>query len=259
MKALARLWLFLFLLFPCLAQSQIVNIEDRRSQNRDTILWLGNLNLGFNLVQNGTAIFTLNGGINAEHIHHRHIFLSFTRFNLVRAGEQDFVNDGFQHLRYNYEIKSRITWEVFTQAQYNERIKLRLRTLLASGVRISLLPRTSRQRAYWGTSYMHEYNEEKKEEDGVGHIVYRRDHRWSNYVSFRFKLGGNTVLANTSYYQPLFDNFADLRLSSQTSLQIGITKKLKFNTLFSIIYDSRVPEEVSNTIYKWTNGLRLEF
>lgn len=259
MKALAWLWLGLFFLLPGLAQSQIVNIEDRRSQNRDTILWLGNLQLGFNLVENGKAVYTLNGGINAEYIHHRHVFLSFTRYNLVRAGEEDFVNDGFQHLRYNYELKPRLTWEIFAQAQYNERIKLRLRTLLGTGLRFSLLPIESEQRAYLGFSYMYEYNEENQEADGVPFISYFRDHRMSNYVSFWIKLGENTILANTSYYQPLLNNFADLRLSSQTSVQIGITRKLKFNTKFSIIYDSRVPDEVSNTIYNWSNGLRLDF
>lgn len=250
----------LFFLSPFWGQSQIVNIEDRRSQIGDTILWQGNLNVGFNLVQNGDAIFTFNGGINAEHFHNRHLFLSFTRFNLVRVDEKDFINDGFQHLRYNYRLNARFTWEIFAQAQYNEKINLRLRGLVGTGPRITLLPKSEKQRAFLGLLYMYEYDEEKQENAaGESQLIYFRDHRLSSYLSFRFELGENTVLANTSYYQPLLTDFSDLRLSSQTSLQIGITKKIKFNTTFSILYDSRVPEEVSNTIYSWRNGVQWEF
>lgn len=254
-------FLLLFCLFLTFSgYTQIVNIEDRRSEVGDTVLWLGNMNFGFNLVQNGDAVFTFHGSVNAQYLHHRHLLLSFTQFNLVRVDAQDFVNDGFQHFRYNYRLNDRLTWEAFTQAQYNEKIKLQLRGLLGTGLRLALLPLKHKHRAYLGSLYMYEYNEENETDElDTPFVVYRRDHRLSNYIACRFELGDNIVLANTSYYQPLINNFADLRLSSQTAFQIGITEKLRFNTTFTILYDSRVPTEVNNTIYSWKNGIRWEF
>ena len=46
---------------------------------------------------------------------------------------------------------------------------------------------------------------------------------------------------------------------ARTELEMAITKKIKFITTISIIYDSRVPEEVNNTIYSWNNDLKWEF
>ncbi|MEL6636800.1 MAG: DUF481 domain-containing protein [Bacteroidota bacterium] len=236
---------------------QIVNIEDRRSFRADTIAWFGNVQLGFNLVDNGDPVYTLNGGINVEYQRMRHLFLSFSRFNLVRVVDQDFVNDGFQHLRYNYTLGPRLTWEAFAQAQYNEKIKLRFRGLIGTGPRWSLLPEASKQRAFLGALYMYEYNEDNvATETNPDALDYLRDHRLSAYLALRFAIGANLVLASTSYFQPVIDNFADQRLSSQTTGQLTITEKLKFTTTFSILYDTRVPEGVPNTTYRWINGIR---
>ena len=260
MKRILLSVLFLLaLMFPFDLASQIVNIEDRRSQRGDTVAWFGSVDLGFNFVQNGNAIITLKGGINLERLHLRHLFLSFSRFNLVRIENQDFINDGFQHFRYNYRLNKRITWEVFAQAQYNEKISLRLRSLLGTGPRFSLLPAASRQRMFLGTLYMYEYDEETEQKEEGEIVIYHRDHRLSTYLAFRFQLRENVVIASTSYYQPVLTDLEDLRLSSQTTLLLNITKKLKFTTTFSIVYDSRVPEEVLNTTYSWTNGVRWEF
>ena len=134
-------------------------------------------------------------------------------------------------------------------------LRLRLRLLLGGGPRFALLPAKSPHRLFVGTLYMYEYNEEKEDEA----IVLRSDHRLSAYLAFRIKLGEKASLVSTSYYQPVLDDFADLRLSSQSSLLLPITSKLKFTTVFSILYDSRAPAEVVNTTYSWTNGLKWSF
>ncbi len=248
---------FVLLLSTQRLSAQIVNIEDRRSFRSDTIAWFGNVRLGFNIVDNGDAVYTFNGGINVEYQRNRHLFLSFSRFNLVRVLDQDFINDGFQHLRYNYRINQQLTWESFGQAQYNEKIKLRFRGLLGTGPRLALLREANKQRAFLGALYMYEYNEENiTNENDEAALQYLRDHRLSTYLALRFILGPNLVLASTSYYQPVLTNFSDLRLSSQTNAQLTITQKLKFTSTFSIVYDSRVPDGVPNTIFRWVNGIQ---
>jgi len=232
--------------------AQIVNIEDKRANRADTVAWHGRLNIGFNLADNGSTVVTFKGGINLEHVNNRHWFLSLTNYNLVQVEQQDFINDGFQHFRYNYQINSILTYEAFTQAQYNEKLKLRLRWLMGSGLRFTVLNQ-EKHKVFLGLTYMYEFNRESEPEKEF------RDHRMSTYLSINVKPFKNAKLSNTTYYQPVLNNLKDLRLSSQTALVINLTKKLLFTTIFNITYDSRVPESVTNTFYSFRNGVRFNF
>ena len=108
-----------------------------------------------------------------------------------------------------------------------------------------------------GLSYMYEYDEEFFKETDL--TIYHRDHRLSSYFSFVTKPSGNFKLSGTTYFQPLLNDWSDIRLSSQAALLFNITKHLHFSTAFNIVYDSRVPEGVVHTFYSLKNGFRWEF
>ncbi len=242
-------------LFTYGAFAQIVNIEDKRSALADTSAWFGHVDLKFNLVENGNSIISINGNIRLEYLRNRHTFLGLTNYNLGKVGANDFINQGFQHLRYNYKVKKRLTWEAFTQAQYNEKIKLQLRWLLGTGPRFELFKR-EKNRAYLGTLYMFEYDEEVFGDDFE---EYHRDHRLSTYFSFNVQPHPNVRISGTTYFQPVLTDLSDLRISSQTSLNFDISSHWAFSSAFSITFDSDTPEGVVNTIYQWQNGLRWSF
>lgn len=249
------LTLFALFGFLCLctpSYAQIVNIESKRVVHVDSSEWYGRLNLGFNLIENGNSIINFNGGANLEYVKGHHWFLALTNFNFIQIEKEDFINDGFLHFRYNYSINKFLSYEAFTQAQYNEKLNLQLRWLLGTGLRFALVNKKDHN-AYLGVSYMYEYNEETSPE------LEFRDHRMSSYFSFSIKPFKNARFTGTSYFQPVLNDFNDLRLSSQSALAIDLTKNLKFTTTLNITYDSRVPEDVVNTIYSFRNGIRLDF
>jgi len=239
--------IFFLALSPHLAKAQIINIEDKRISSQDSTHWLGSINLGFNLYENNGSVFTLKGGMIIEYDKGKHLWLAVNQFNLVKAEGSNFVNDGFQHVRYNFQLRPRLTYEAFAQAQYNERVRIKIRGLLGTGLRYQLL---KDEAFYLGLSYMYEYEEESKSN------IIRRGQRMSSYVSFSIRPSEVFSISNTSYFQPLFTNWNDLRLSSQTNILIKITNRLSFTTSFSITYDTQVPEEVTNTIYRFNNGIR---
>ena len=253
-----RAMLILFLLAFCFIQSQgqIVNIESKRSNKLDSINWNGSVNLGFTLVDNGKQVMTIKGNFRLEHIRGSHLFLSITDFKFGKIDKDGFQNEGFQHLRYNYSIKPRIIWEAFSQIQYNEKIKLRFRGLAGTGPRFGIIHKDPFY-LYAGIMYMYEYNEEEYGDPQVIH--YFQDHRISTYVSFSLKPLDNLHISSTSYFQPVISDFSNLRLSSVTSMNIYITEKLQFTNSFNITYDSRVPEDVPNTIYGLASGLKYSF
>ena len=248
-----------FGLFCCLyltSTAQIVNIEDKRTTPLDSTGWTGLFDAGFTLVDNGRRVITVNGRATVQAQRYRHTWMSFSDLALVRAADQDFVNQGFQHLRYNYDWADRWTYEAFAQVQYNERILVGLRTLLGTGVRHQLLSTQEEKGLFVGLAYMYEYDEVAER------TIFHRDHRLSSYLSFRVRPTSTLRLAGTTYYQPLLTDWGTYRVSTRTQASLTITEKLSFTSTFELTYDARLQEdapEVPATIYKWVNGLRYVF
>jgi len=240
-----------FCVFPAIAQ--IVNVEDKRSSFTDSIQWVEQLEIGLNLTHNKKDVLTLHGKAQIEFTYYDKLLISITNFNFVKAGDQNFVNEGFQHLRYNSRMKKAwLTYELFGQVQYNERANIAIRALGGTGFRVRLFEK-AKDRAYLGTAYMYEFEEESLEN------LKHNNHRLSTYFSLSWHPQSNIQIASTSYYQPLFTNVKDYRLSSQTAMIFSFSKRLDFKTTFAIIYDSRAAVGAPKTIYRFLNSLRYRF
>lgn len=253
MRSLIFCWL---IVFGHTLTAQIVNIEDKRADPLDSVGWQGQFDGGFTLVDNGRRVLTLNARATLQAQRYEHTWLSFSDFGLVRAADQDFVNQGFQHFRYNYDWAERWTYEAFTQVQFNERLLIGLRALLGTGVRHQLLQTQEEKGLFVGLAYMYEYDEVAER------TIFHRDHRLSSYVSFQVKPTPTLRLAGTTYYQPLLTDFGTFRVSTRTQAALTITQKLSFTTSIDLTYDARLREDaptVPATIYKWVNGLRYRF
>ena len=254
-SAIVLVCLFLIL---CTEKSdaQIVNIEDSRSTLTDTSGWFGYLGLGVDLIKNNRSITNIRGKLRAEYLNGKYLLLLLSDYNLIRADQENFIDNGFQHVRLNYEINKRLTYEFFSQIQFNNQVRIKLRGLLGTGLRFKIL-KSEQQKVYWGISYMREYDEIEIVKDA---ITIFRDHRMSTYLSMTlYPFEENFSISNTTYYQPVLNNFSDVRLSSQTSLRFALSKRLVFSTIFSITNDTRVPENIPATYYSLKNGIRWEF
>jgi len=238
--------------FISLLSAQIVNIEDRRNSIRDTVGWSGLLDVRFNLIENGQTIISTLSTARVDFLQDRHHLFSISQYNFGRVEDAAFLKDGFQHVRYNYKWKPRLTWEVFTQLQYNEKINLRLRWLLGTGPRFRILDKEE-NKIFIGTLYLYEYNEEFLIDEKK---IFSREHRLSAYLSFILKPSSVLSFSGTTYFQPSIDDF---RISSQHNLNFKILKNISFSVGFGLTYDSSPPGEVVNLIYNLTNGLRWNF
>lgn len=245
---------FLFALFIMMSaglQAQIVNIEDRRTAFTDSIGWYEDLSLGFNIVKNTSKIFSVNGSFQLEVLQKNRMLLSITKFNFLDAGETSFINDGFQHIRYNQIIEPWFTYELFGQLQFNEKLAIKIRGLAGTGFRFRFFNRPKRK-MYLGITYMYEYDEESQNE------ITHRHHRMSSYLSFSIKVGDRARIASTSYFQPLWSNFNDYRFSSQNSFVVEIFKNLSFGSTFNFSHDSRASEGAPTDTYSLSNFLRYK-
>jgi Protein of unknown function, DUF481 len=233
---------------------QVVNIEDRRIRLGDSLHWLGKADLGFNLIQNTQQYLTASAAMQWEYKAQKHFFLSLTAYNLAKSANQNILNDGFQHLRYNYDVTEKTVWEIYAQRQYNERIRLRVRTLAGTGFRFKVA-RKKTTRLYFGASYFYEESQFK---DATPPF---HNHRLSFYTAFSHKIGSTGRFASTTYCQPILTDLGNQRWASDNSLLIPLSKKCSFRANLNLTYDTdpRLPATVPDLIYAWTNGIRLEF
>ena len=95
----------LFCCFLTVSWSQIINVEDKRKLYTDSIQWFEKLSLGFDLNQNTETVIAFQGNAQLEFAFKNKLLLSITSARFVKAGETNYVNEGFQHLRYNSKIK----------------------------------------------------------------------------------------------------------------------------------------------------------
>ncbi|MEL7160862.1 MAG: DUF481 domain-containing protein [Bacteroidota bacterium] len=213
------------------------------------------IDLGGNINKNTRLVTTLKGALRLDRLGERGNVLALLDYRLVSVGKDNALNAGFAHLRYGYEPRDKWRIETFTQIQNNEQLRLNFRFLAGFGLRRRLYE-SEGNRAYLGVLYMYEYDELARSE-----IAYR-DHRLSNYLTFKFPIGNNVTLASTTYYQPRLPNFTFARVSTVATLNLSITSNLRFNSSYSLTHDARVTRDLPDvpaTIYSWINGLRWSF
>ena len=211
------LWLVFLSSFT--THSQIINTESLRMVT-DTSGWSGSIGLNVGFAKNVKELFKIKNDIHVQYKTPKHLVLFMNKIGFERADGDDFVNKGVQHLRYNYRFHRQLSWEAFAQNQYNAISKIDYRRLAGTGFRYKL-SKSEKYKAYLGSLAMYEY--EKTTEIPV---EFHKDWRNSTYLSFSFYFTKNISLISTTYYQPLFEDFKDYRVSHQSALALKILKNL---------------------------------
>lgn len=255
-----------FLLLPTLLAAQVVNTEKLRSAGEEG--WLAEAGLDFGLTRNKAGqTLRLGSRLRLEYQKGNSRWMALGAYNLTQFRDvedpgsvpRNFANNAFGHLRYNYFMNDWLTWEAFTQLQYDEIQQIDARLLTGAGPRVKLL-RTDSSQLFFGLLYMYEHEEstdvfEQPEERAVDVVL--NDHRLSTYLSGGFQITKTFQINHVTYFQPNLSDFGDFRISSETSFSFKISNKLSFRTYFQLMYDEQPPIPVPNTMYTLSNGLEI--
>ena len=247
-----RWFLLPFFLLPLCLAGQIVNIEEMRIKGtNDSLRWYGALKGSYATTQVQQRTTVLKAEAHVQYKKHRHIALLLLNSDFLRAGNQDFVNNRFVHLRYNYKWTPSLAWELLSQQQTNKLILIQQRSLLGTGLRKRFfIDQKSNSRLYLGSTYLYERNQ------FVGESSVVHWHRISNYftTTLRHQPSGG-VLQVTAYWQPVIGQFKNYRLSTECTLELPIGKHLRYATDFALSKDTGLPESAPSQIFNWQNGL----
>ena len=244
---------FTFLGLATISQgmAQLVNIEKLRKDKKEGIQ--GAAALSLTLTQNTKQIFQALNQVNLQYHKEKHTLLLINNIGFMRVEGDNLINNGFQHLRYNYQVTDLLTLEAFTQHQYNAIRLLKQRFLLGGGPRFRLIE-TEQFALFLAPLVIYEF--ESLSDDQATET---RKFKGNFYVSARLNITERVFFTHTTYYQPDFAIFREFRLASDTSLEMKISERFSFEVIFDLLYDSHPPQEIPNTFYTLRNGLRYSF
>ncbi|HKK76977.1 MAG TPA: DUF481 domain-containing protein [Saprospiraceae bacterium] len=256
--------LFFFIFYGMLSLSlsaqTVINTEEMRLRDNKKSL-VGLFNFSFGMTQNKAGLYIKpNADVRLEWAQGQHRWITLGGYQLTRFSNLDvpgslprnFTHKGFGHLRYNRKTAGRVTWEAFTQYQFDQVQEIDHRFLLGTGPRWEIMKSDS-VFIFAGVMYMYEYEQTSAEQ-----ILLNRHHRLSSYLTAGINFNENVGLNNTTYYQPRPDIWSDFRISTVTQLFARVSKQLSFTLNFSLVYDSRPPETVPPRMFDMTAGLSYQ-
>lgn len=241
-----------FIFLSCNSSAQIVNIENQRL-NAKTEGWKIESDLNFSIIKNTLVVLQFGNRNRINYNKEEHHYLFLTDFGVVKADGSDFVNNGFSHFRYSYNLRKfpKCYLETFAQAQYNRVQLVDFRGLLGAGGRIEAIKLDSIALNV-GAFIMGEHEEQSDN-------ITNQNFRYSCFLSFDYQFSKSTGFNTITYYQPQFLDPSDYRLSMESSLRFVVTKKISFRIVYNLFYDTNPPMGIPTTTYYLQNAISLRF
>ena len=237
------------------AHAQVNTERFRKQMNEDGLrgsaeLYFANRTGNSDLLSGGASLnLGWRGGVNG---------IIFTgRADVGTTHSTTTINRGFVHLRGNRELSERLTWELFTQREYDRFARLDARTLLGSGPRVPLY-RGEAGTIHVGIAYMAEW-EQIDVAPGSGEDSSQFYHRVSGHLAASLKAGDRLTLSNTVYLQPRWRERSDTRLLNEFSARIGMGGALSLKIALVIRRDGDPPSGVKKVDSHLSNRLVWDF
>ncbi len=257
------LFLFLFLFLSLSVSSQVLNIEKFRL-NRDTAkYWAGNIGLGLSLKKQVTTVNTYAASARIVYLSEKNAYMSLNNFKVIQNGDVNLVSEGYSHWRVTFRRRKFLSYEVFTQAQYDMGRGLYHRYLGGASLRFDLQSEDKYDVALSSGFFY----ENERWEGNIERFFYEGDTtvaqtsfiKSTTSLSSRFKLADHMTFFGVAIYQARPDYFFKPRLILDGQLVFHIKKKTAFTTELQLSYDALPAIEDNRYLYKFEFGFLIKF
>jgi len=161
------------------------------------------------------------------------------------------------HYRLTYRYNDFISPEWYGQLNYDQPQLLDFRAVVGGGAR------TSFASGEWGQFGMGAALMLEHERLDLPDRAVHPDHttmiRGSYFLTLRLVPNENLVITSTTYLQPKFDTFGDLRTLENLRVAVSVTDELDLTISFDLRYDSRPPDLISALDTSLRTGLRYAY
>jgi|SRR5690554_2401206 len=253
-------------LFANTGYAQILNIEKARLDSLDRKKsYRINFETKLNFYNRSAsaeeqAKFTsLTNDLNAVFAPGKHAYIALGKLSYTENNGISILNNGYMHLRSNFNYRKRWSYEAFGQIQYDSFRGLSDRYLLGGAIRWRAY-RDDKFSLGIGTGPMYE-NEiwRKPTENGYENVSFVK---LSSYFIVRWDIAENVNFNTIFYYQVGYDDSIDAarnRLSISSNFNFKISKFLTFTTSVDMVYEDKPIIPITKFIYGVENGLTLTF
>lgn len=246
--------------------SQILKVDKQEIDTDSSNYWMGSINLDFNINNRSTTATNevVFRGLVAHgdlvYLSEDNAYILITTVNYFKSTGGPLTSTGYAHFRVNFLRRKQLSFESFTQLQYDDGRRMPYRFLTGGGLRLNV-KRKGKLRLHAGLGLMIE-SERWRSIQESSELIEKTILKNSSYVSGTVKINDYIDFDLIGYYQGGFDVDSDLfrnRISCDLHLSIKVFEKLAFVTNFSVQYEDRPIIPINNYVYTLTNGLKWNF
>ena len=262
----------LFLFFTAISHAQILNVEKTRIKGDSANYFLGNIGVDFNinnrnLDDDGQSSYFIGLTTNSDvgYLSQHHSFFLLSEFQYNATSQQAINSTGYGHFRATFLRQNPLSYEGFTQLQYDQGRGMALRGLIGGGLRLRIYEE-ERSNLYVGIGAMRErevWEVPLNDDPGVqGNIIAINLWKSTNYLTTYVRLNPNVSFNAIAYFQTGYDpqpRFFRHRTSLDANLLVKVTSRLAFRTTAGFTYENRPIVPIARWVYSVTNGIQVSF
>lgn len=245
----------IFIIYFNYLNAQILNIESFRLEKDTSNIFLGSVSFGYSSKKQISNVSQFSTNCNAAYLTKLHSIMIISNLTFVKALNQNVVNQGYAHFRINFYRKKLLSFEQFSQLQYDNGRGLANRYLTGLCIRYRI-----HSSQPWNLSVNTGFIFEHED------WVYLKDKNSSNYIksssnlSYKIKINPFVSFYSTIYYQALPEKiFGFYRFISDSCIQIKMSNKLNFITHYIVQYDNSPIIQVPNFTYSFISSIQYNF
>jgi hypothetical protein len=255
----------IFVLVLCRLEAQILNIEKNRAKGDTTNVFNGEIEFNFNLFNRNAGkddsnnYFNISANSNLIYFSVNHAYLLVGNINYMEVSDNPILQTGYQHFRINLFSHRKLSYELFSQYQYDRIRGLRNRWLGGGGIRLDLID-DENDHLYLGIGIMQEY-ERWAVPDEENTFVSPSITKSANYMSYQTRMADKITLQTITYYQFGYDKLIDQmrhRITANANIDVGISDQLSLTINFTGVYENNPVIPITKFIYSLSNGLKLK-
>ncbi|KXX70727.1 DUF481 domain-containing protein [Flammeovirga sp. SJP92] len=243
-------------------QAQILNVEKARLDQGDSVHWVGNIALNYRLINQ--QIRTQGGGLktNFARVGKVNDLVLISDLSFLNSEGFDLLQNGFIHGRIEFLKNRKISYEVFSQLQYDQVKGMNERFLIGGNFRYNPIDNDTDHLAIGlGSFYENEnwYWEEVTDNETIVTKAQPSIARWNLYITYRSDISDHVFFNFTTYFQSKYSTMDAYRISTVANLNFKISKKLYFNNNFTLWYENQPYVPIDKLNYTIINGIGYNF
>jgi hypothetical protein len=266
MKRQTNLILAVLLVVPFISNAQILNV-DRNQILTDTAKFVtGSIAFKFHLDNKNATPEQKNSYIALENkndlvfVGLKNNYMILSQIKYFNSSGGTFISTGYAHTRANFMKMNMISFELFSQIQYDRNRFMDNRFLIGGGLRWRLT-NTAKSGIFLGTELMYEHEKwDNPEEDNT--FINKNLPKFSGYLSMRISANKISTFRSVIYYQTGYDPEPGImrnRFSYDLQFEIEISRKMHFTVKFTGAYEDNPIYPINRFIYAIENGLVWAF